>query len=148
MVIKVLIVATLSLCLFVLAAAVSYSMRYEPLSDDERVALQGELRALQDQAAALEVAANLKPVAQSWLAVQEMLAPYPDVVWQVNEYSDDAAAPRRGWRALLIATPDLLLPLMRRIQQTVPAEVLEVQLNGQQSVLSIHILGTLVEESH
>jgi len=149
MVVKVFIVATFSLCLFALAAGVSYSVRYETIPNAEIVALQSELQALQDQAAELEAAANLKPVAQSWLAVQAMLEPYPDLVWQVTEYSDDAAAgQRRGWRAILVATPDLLLPLMHRIQQTVPAEVLEVQLSGQQSVLSIHILGTLIEESH
>ena len=141
-------VGVISVCVFALSAVLSYKANYDFTSDnaaDDIEALEHELRELKDQIQILELEKELMPIEHNWLAVLEIIARYPDVIWRAGEDLGIAknTETNNAWHAVMIAAPDLLLPVMRLIQRTVPAEVSEIQLNRQQSVLSVNVLGVL-----
>ena len=149
MTINVFVVSLTVLCVFALSAVSSYAVNYKSISDNASVAdataLDDELRLLNKRIQALEGQEELLPIESNWLTVQKIIAQYPDVAWRAAEALDIATETEinNGWQAMIIASPDLVLPVMRRIQKAVPAEVLEIQLNQQQGVLLINILGLL-----
>ena len=145
--IKILLIVVVAICAFALSAAVSYLIKYERASDDasemDVKVLEDDLQSLKDQMQALENAEELIAVERNWLAVQRIVDRYPDLIWQASEGLEISTGTDNAWSAVMIASPDLLLPLMRLIQRTVPAEVSEIQLERQQGVLLINILGIL-----
>ena len=149
MTINVLTVGLSAVCVFALSAVSSYAVNYRSIYDNGAVAdataLDDELRLLNTRIQALEGQEELLPIESNWLTVQKIIAQYPDVAWRAAEDLDIATETEinNGWQAMIIASPDLVLPVMRRIQKAVPAEVLEIQLNQQQGVLLINILGLL-----
>lgn len=132
-------------CIFVLAAVSAYITDHRSISDNDIAVLETEYQTLNERIRALETETELMPVELNWLTVQTIIARYPDLIWRAGESleitGDDNIA--NGWEAVMIASPDLVLPVMRLIQNTVPAEVLEVQLNQRQGVLLINVLGVL-----
>ena len=136
-------------CVFVLAALSSYLFDYtltnDSNSDVDIVALESELQVLKDQIQALESEQELMPIEHSWLVVQEIVKQYPDLIWQADEELGiaDESGVQNAWPAVMIASPDLVLSVMQLIQKTVPAEVLKIQLDQQQGVLLINILGVI-----
>ena len=149
MTVNVLTVGLTTVCVFALSAVSSYAVNYKSISDNASVAdakvLDDELRLLNKRIQALEDREELLPIKSNWLTVQKIIAQYPDVAWRTAEDLDITTETEinNGWQAMIIASPDLVLPVMRRIQKAVPAEVLEIQLNQQQGVLLINILGIL-----
>ena len=142
-----LLLIVVAICIFALSAVLSYLFKYERASDSNSKihikALEDDLQSLEDQIQALQNAEELIPVEQNWLAVQKIIDRYPDLIWQASEDLELSTNTENAWGAVMIASPDLLLPLMRLIQRTVPAEVSEIQLERQQGVLFINILGIL-----
>lgn len=142
-----LFIVGISVCVFILSTVSSYLYNDERISDsdfgNDIEALEQELLFLKEQAQVLEKTEALMPVERNWLTVHRIIDRYPDLVWRASEDLEIATATENAWSGVLIASPDLLLPLMRLIQSKVPAEVSEIQLDRQQSVLLINILGIL-----
>ena len=139
------IIVVASVCVYVCAAVVSYMFNDAQVRDSDSDidigALENELHALEDQIQALKGAQTLIPVEKNWLTVQRIIARYPELIWRASEDLGIANETENAWRAVMIASPDLLFPVMRSIQSTVPAEVSEIQLDRRQGVLLINILG-------
>ncbi len=144
---KLPIIVVASGCIYVCAAVSSYMLNHEQIHDGDSDigigALEDELRTLEDQIQVLKGARMLMPVEENWLTVQKIIARYPELIWRASEDLEIANETENAWRAVMIASPDLLLPVMRLIQSTVPAEVSEIQLDRRQGVLLINILGTI-----
>ena len=142
-------VVIVGVCIFTLSALSSYLFDYTLINgghyDIDIVALENELHVLKDQIQALESEEELMPIEHSWLTVQEIVKQYPDLIWQADAELGIASEHeiKNAWQAVMIAPPDLVLSVMRLIQKAVPAEVLEIQLDQQQGVLLINILGVI-----
>ena len=144
---KLPITVVASVCIYVCTAVLSYMFNDAQVRDGDSVidigTLESELLALEDQIQVLESAEPLMPVEKNWLTVQRIVARYPELIWRASEALEIASETENAWGAVMIASPDLLLPVMRSIQSTVPAEVSEIQLDRRQGVLLINILGTI-----
>ncbi len=144
---KLSITVVASVCIYVCTAVVSYMFNDAQVRDGDSVidigTLESELLALEDQIQVLKGAEPLMPVEKNWLTVQRIVARYPELIWRASEALEIASETENAWGAVMIASPDLLLPVMRSIQSTVPAEVSEIQLDRRQGVLLINILGTI-----
>lgn len=144
-----LMVGIIAIGIFALAVLASYAINYQTLAaataDTDIVVMENNLAAINKQIHTLEHEADLMPITQSWLKVLEIVEQYPNVAWQVNENAAIAGDGETSnvWHAVMIAPPDLVMPVMRTIQRTVPAEVSDIQLNQRQGVLSINILGVV-----
>ena len=146
MITNTLMVGIISMCAFAFSALVSYTINDNSISDTDMdvdiAVLRNDLELINQQLQALQSDEDLMPITQSWLQVLEIVEQYPDLVWHVDDSSDNTET-RNAWRAVMIASPDLVLPVMRLIQSTVPAEVSDIQLNQRQGVLSLNILGVV-----
>ena len=138
-------IAIISLCVFTLSALAAYTMNYNPLSDSDAALdiekLNNDIATLNEKMQLLQNEEDLMPVAQSWLKVLDIIDQYPDLIWHSDQHILSETETHNAWQAMMIASPDLIFPVMHLIQQTVPAEVVEIQLDQRQGVLSINILG-------
>ena len=141
------IIVVVSVCIYAFSAVLSYMFNHDQVHDSDSDininVLENELHALEAQIQMLEGAQTLMPVEKNWLTVQRIVARYPELIWRASEDLEIANETENAWGAVMIASPDLLLPVMRLIQSTVPAEVSEIQLNRRQGVLLINILGMI-----
>ena len=147
MISRSLVIVVASLCIFACSAVSSYIFKHGQVSasnsDIDIKALEDELYALKDQIRVLEDAKALIPVEKNWLTVQKIIDRYPELIWRASEDLEIANEVENAWGAVMIASPDLLLPVVRLIQSKVPAEVSEIQLDQRQGVLLINILGMI-----
>ena len=136
-----------SLCIFACSAVSSYIFKHTLVSDSDSGSdikvLEDELHALQEQIKVLEDAEALMPVEKNWLIAQKITERYPKLIWRASADLEIANEAENAWGAVMIASPDLLLPVVRLIQNKVPAEVSEIQLDQRQGVLLINILGMI-----
>ena len=147
MVSKLMIIATALVCIYLGSAVSVYMFKHEQLHDSDSDvdinALESELHALESQIQVLKGAQTLMPIEKNWLTVQKIIDRYPDLIWRASEDLEILSETENAWGAVMIASPDLLLPVMRLIQNTVPAEVSGIQLDQRQGVLLINILGII-----
>ena len=144
---KLIIIITVSVCIYLGSAISAYTFNHEQVNagdaDIDINAAKSELYALESQIQVLKGAQTLMPIEKNWLTVEKIIEQYPDLIWRASEDLDIASETENTWGAVMIASPDLLLPVMRSIQKTVPAEVSEIQLDQQQGVLLLNILGMI-----
>ena len=144
---KLTIIVIASVCIYLGSAVLAYMFNHEQIHDSDSDidinALESELHALENQIQVLKGAQTLMPVEKNWLTVQKIIDNYPDLIWRVSEDLEITSETENAWGAVMIASPDLLLPVMRLIQNTVPAEVSGIQLDRRQGVLLINILGMI-----
>ena len=144
---KLTIIVIALVCIYLGSAVSAYMFNHEQLHDSDSGididVLESELHALESQIQVLKGAQTLMPVEKNWLTVQKIIDRYPDLIWRASEDLEIASETENAWGAVMIASPDLLLPVMRLIQNTVPAEVSGIQLDRRQGVLLINILGII-----
>lgn len=139
--------AVLIVLILGMATIITYTVQRGTYVGDDARLLEREFKALETEITTLKTAQPLMPIEQQWLAVRTIVENYAGLQFNTIEehslLSQESSNLKNGWHAVLVAPPDLLFAVAHLIQQKIPVEVLEIQLNSQQGLLLIHILGVV-----